>query len=101
MASATLSIERPRTGRLASMWERARSGAGKGSFALLDQGLLACSNFLITMLLARQLTAEQYGAYALAFEAFLLLSVLYAAFVLEPMSVFGQSVYRDNMKDYF
>jgi O-antigen/teichoic acid export membrane protein len=101
MASATLSIQRARTGRLAALLERGKSGAGKGSFALLDQGLLACSNFLITMLLARQLTPEQYGAYALAFEAFLLLSVLYAAFVLEPMSVFGQSVYRDNMKDYF
>jgi O-antigen/teichoic acid export membrane protein len=99
---ATIAITIPNFGsdRLSALWEKARSWIGKGSFALVDQGLQACANFLITMLLARRLAPEQYGAYAIAFEAFLLLTVLYAALVLEPMSVFGPSVYRDNMKEY-
>ncbi|MBZ5516212.1 MAG: oligosaccharide flippase family protein [Acidobacteriia bacterium] len=68
--------------------------------ALLDQGLISASNFVIAVLLARQLSANDYGAYALAFEGLLFLSVLYGALVLEPMSVFGPSIYQDQLSEY-
>jgi len=73
---------------------------GKGILAVLDQGLIAGSNFLVGVLLARWLAPEQYGAYALAFSVFLLLFQLYHSFVLEPMSVFGGSEYRDCLRGY-
>ena len=72
----------------------------KGVLAILDQGLIAGSNFLVGVLLARWLAPEQYGAYAIAFSAFLLLFQLYHSFVLEPMSVFGGSEYRDCLRGY-
>ncbi len=73
---------------------------GKGSLAILDQGLISSSNFLISILLARWLFPEQYGAYALTFEIFSLLSLSYQALILEPMSVFGPSVYRNQLGQY-
>src|SRR5262245_11059341 len=86
------------------LWARFRSSSlrwsGKGALTLLDQGLISGSNFLMSILLARQLTPEGYGAYSLAFEFFLLLALIYGAMMLEPMSVFGSSVYRSSLSEY-
>lgn len=72
----------------------------KGGLAILDQGLLTGSNFFIGILLARWLSPEQYGTYAIAFAVFLLLLMLYQALILEPMLVFGGSVYRNSVRSY-
>jgi O-antigen/teichoic acid export membrane protein len=74
--------------------------AAKGGFALVDQGLISGSNFVISILLARWLVPEQYGAYAVAFGIFVLLTVLYQSLLLEPMAVFGGSAYRENLREY-
>lgn len=81
-------------------WSNARTWSARGAFALLDQGLISGANFLVGILLARHLAANQYGAYALAFEIFLFLSVAYSALVLEPLSVFGSSIYKDSNREY-
>lgn len=72
----------------------------KGGFAILDQGLISGSNFLLSILLARWLSAEQYGAYAVAFGFFVLLSLVYNCLVLEPMAVFGGSSYHGSLRGY-
>ncbi len=72
----------------------------KGGLAIADQGLISGSNFLVSILLARWLGAEQYGAYAIAFGIFILLSLIYQALVLEPMAVFGGSTYRNSVRGY-
>jgi O-antigen/teichoic acid export membrane protein len=72
----------------------------KGSLAIADQGLISGSNFVLSVLLARYLGADQYGAYALAFSTFVLLSLIHQALVLEPLSVFGPSVYRNSLRHY-
>src|ERR1017187_1001182 len=66
---------------------------GKGLLALTDQGLLSGSNFFIAILLARWLSRDGYGAYAMGFSIFMLLSGFHNAFFLEPMSVFGPESY--------
>lgn len=73
----------------------------RGVLAILDQGLISGSNFIISILLARILSPRDYGVYALAFEVLLLLTVAYTSLVLEPMSVFGASVYREHSREYF
>ena len=73
---------------------------GKVSFSVFDQGLISGSNFLIGVLLARWLEPQQFGAYALAFSAFLLISAVYQALVLEPQSVFATSTYRHEPRQY-
>lgn len=72
----------------------------KGFLAILDQGLIAGSNFLIGILLARWLAPEQYGSYALAFAVFLLLSALHQALLLEPQRIFGPSDYGGCLREY-
>ena len=72
----------------------------KGGFAILDQGLISGSNFLVSILLARWLVPEQYGAYAVAFGIFVLISLVYQSLVLEPMAVFGGSSYRNCLRGY-
>lgn len=72
----------------------------KGGLAILDQGLVSGSNFLISVLLARWLSPGQYGAYAIAFGIQVLLTVVYQALVLEPMSVYGGSSYRNSLRGY-
>jgi O-antigen/teichoic acid export membrane protein len=72
----------------------------KGGLAILDQGLISGSNFLIGILLARWLMPEQYGAFALAFSVFLLLSYVYQSFLSEPQAVFSGSSYRGSLRGY-
>src|SRR5690349_15415299 len=79
---------------------RARAAAqaltwvARSAAAFVDQLLTSGSNFLGSILLARWLGASQYGAYALAFSVFLLLSSVYGSLVIDPMPIFGPSVYR-------
>jgi len=74
--------------------------AMKGGLALLDQGVFAGSNFVMSILLARWLSAEQYGMYAVAFAVLLFLLNFHQGLMLEPMLVFGSSVYRDCLRGY-
>ena len=74
--------------------------ATKGGLAIADQGLISGANFLLGILLARWMVPEQYGAYALAFSVFLLLSFFYQSLLLEPMAVFSGSAYRTTLRGY-
>src|SRR5580698_9365038 len=74
--------------------------AMKGGLAILDQGVFTGSNFVISILLARWLSPEQYGSYAVVFAIFLFILTVHQALMLEPMSVFGGSVYRNCLRGY-
>ena len=72
----------------------------KGSFAILDQGLFAGTNFLINIFLARWLEPAQYGAFATAYSIFLLLGTFHTAILTEPMLVFGSGKYSRRFHEY-
>ena len=72
----------------------------KGGLAILDQGLISGSNFLIAILLARWLVPAKYGAFSLAFSVFLLLSYVYQSLLSEPQAVFSGSAYRQCLRGY-
>ena len=72
----------------------------KGTLAVVDQGLVSGCNFLLSVLLARWLLPEEYGAYALSFSVFLLLAGFHQNLVLSPLSVLGPSVYRHQLRNY-
>lgn len=84
----------------ADLYLQQRGLMRKGSLAVLDQAFISGSNFLLSILLARWLRADQYGAYALSFAIFVLLSFLQQGLFLEPMSVFGPSIYRNAQRQY-
>src|SRR5260370_28321963 len=75
--------------------------ATKGGLAVLDQGLISGSNFLVGILLARWLAPEEYGAYALAFAIFLLLSFVSQSLLFDPMAGFSGSSYRKSIRCCF
>src|SRR5580658_4647518 len=58
----------------------------KGGLAILDQGLISGSNFLI--------------GFSLAFSVFLLLSYVYQSLLSEPQGVFSGSAYRHCLRGY-
>lgn len=97
MGEATESFSMAPLLEYVSRW---RWWVGKGSFALLDQGLISGSNFLLSILLARWLSAAQYGAYALAFSIFLLLGSVHDSLVSEPMTVLGPSSHAGHRSEY-
>jgi O-antigen/teichoic acid export membrane protein len=84
----------------ASVLRKAIPWASKSGFAMMDQGFISGSNFLLSIILARWMGADQYGAYALAFSIFVLLSLLYMSMVLEPMAVLGAATYRGSLRGY-
>jgi O-antigen/teichoic acid export membrane protein len=72
----------------------------RGGLTLFDHGFISGSNFVISILLARWLSPGEYGAYAVAFAALILLMVLYQSLLLEPMAIFGASAYRECLRGY-
>ena len=72
----------------------------KGGLAVLDQGLSSGANFLVNILLARWLSPEEYGAFAVALSIFYLLGGLHTAVLTEPMMVFGAGKYREHFRKY-
>lgn len=74
--------------------------AQKGGLAILDQGLFAGTNFIISILLARWLDPVQYGAFATAYSIFLLLATFHTAILTEPMLIFGPGKFVDVFRRY-
>jgi O-antigen/teichoic acid export membrane protein len=74
--------------------------AQKGGFAILDQGLFAGTNFIVSILLARWLPPAQYGAFATAYSLFLLLGTFHTALLTEPMLIFGPGKYTRVFRRY-
>jgi O-antigen/teichoic acid export membrane protein len=72
----------------------------KGSWAVMDQGLFAVSNFLLNVMLARWLTPSDYGAFTVAFSIFLFIGAAHFAMLIEPMLVFGPAKYAGRQAAY-
>lgn len=72
----------------------------KGGFAVLDQGLFAGTNFLANVLLARWLEPAAYGAFAIAYSAFVFLGTFHTALFIEPMLIFGAGKYAESFPQY-
>lgn len=73
----------------------------KGFWAVTDQGFFSGSNFIVNIMLANWLSPTEYGAFATAFAAFLLIGVIHTAMFTEPMLVYSPERYKGRLKDYF
>jgi O-antigen/teichoic acid export membrane protein len=102
MPELPMPVNQPSAHPSGSQTPRSRSWlwARRIVFAVTDQGLMSGSNFILSILLARWLSADQYGAYALAFSIFFFISAAHQALLLEPMSVLGTSDYVDRRREY-
>jgi len=67
---------------------------------VMDQGLVATSNFTLNILLARWLTPNEYGAFSVAYTIFLFLSTFHIGMLNEPLLVFGPGKYKCKIRTY-
>lgn len=67
---------------------------------MADQGLFTASNFFVSILLARELAPQDYGAFAVAYAVFWLVGVLHNALLTEPMLVFGADKHKGHLPKY-
>ena len=74
--------------------------AGKGFWAVLDQGLVATTNFILNILLARWLIPIEYGAFSVAYTIFLFWGTFHSGMLNEPMLVFGPGKYKSQIRAY-
>lgn len=72
----------------------------RGGWALVDQGLFAAANVLLNVLLARCLTAAEYGAFAVAYSLFLFIGAFHTAFITEPLLLFGSGKFGKQVSSY-
>ena len=72
----------------------------RGVWTVLDQGSFAGANFVVNVLLARWLAPEGYGAYTVAYTLFLLVGVVHAGLLAEPMLVFGSGRFATRLAPY-
>jgi O-antigen/teichoic acid export membrane protein len=73
----------------------------RSAMSLVDQGLTSGAGFAVNLLLARWMSPEEYGAFAVAFAGFLFVSGFHNVLLLEPMSVMGPARYTDKLPAYF
>ncbi len=77
-----------------------RTWIGRGAWAVTDQGLYVLSNGLLNIILARWLVPAEYGAFAIAYSALLLIGAFHTALFIEPMLVFGSGRYAGWLAGY-
>ena len=68
--------------------------------SIIDQGLTSLAGLLISLLLARWLGGESYGAFAVIYATVLFLAGFHSVLILEPMSVFGPASHAARITDY-
>ncbi|MGH9630257.1 MAG: hypothetical protein ACRD7E_18230 [Bryobacteraceae bacterium] len=68
-----------------------------GFWSLTDQGVVSLGNFLIHVLLARAMSQDLYGIYALMYGVMLVLNNVHASLVIYPLSVTGATADREGL----
>jgi O-antigen/teichoic acid export membrane protein len=72
----------------------------KAIWGVADHALFSVTNFLVSILLARWLSPAEYGAFAIAFSVYILISTLQIGTIIEPMLIFGSGTYRSQFSGY-
>lgn len=75
-------------------------GAREGYLAAVDQGIISLSNFLATLLLARNVTATELGVYGVGFTSLRLLRAFQDGLTIQPLNTFGASLDENEFKQY-
>ncbi|TET82896.1 MAG: hypothetical protein E3J37_06420 [Anaerolineales bacterium] len=100
-ATASL-VSRWQTVRQLQPWMRLFSGdfALKGYLSAVDQGLISITNFLASVFLARLVSPQQFGVYAVGFLLLHLVRALQEGLVVQPMSSIGAVMDQPTFRRY-
>jgi O-antigen/teichoic acid export membrane protein len=75
-------------------------GAKQGYLAAIDSGVISLSNFLATILLARNVDPTQLGIYGVGFVTLRLVRAVQEGLIIQPMNVFGAPMEADEFRPY-
>jgi len=75
-------------------------GAREGYLAAVDSGVISLSNFLATIILARNASPRELGVYGVGFIALRLARAFQEGLIIQPMNVYGASIEEDSFKKY-
>ena len=75
-------------------------GARQGYLATIDSGVISLSNFLATIILARNVDPTQLGVYGVGFVTLRLVRAVQEGLIVQPMNVFGAAMEVDEFKPY-
>lgn len=75
-------------------------GARQGYLSAIDQGVISLSNFLATIILARNVDPTQLGVYGVGFVTLRLVRAIQDGLIVQPMNVFGAGMEPDQFKRY-
>lgn len=78
-----------------------RRWLSRGAWAMVDQAAFSVANFLVVLLLARWLSPDAFGRFAIAHTVFLLAATAYAALCVDAMLVYGPNAYKSRLEKYF
>jgi O-antigen/teichoic acid export membrane protein len=70
------------------------------ALGIVDQGFTVGGIFVANVVLARSVTKEEYGMFAVVYSVFNFLTGLHNAAILEPYSVYGPGRYRNYSAAY-
>ena len=88
-------------GRFVPTRKQLRAWGTQSAISLTDQALTSAAGFGINVLLARWMSAAQYGAFAVSFAAYLFLTGFHNALLLEPLTIFGPARHAPHLRSYF
>jgi len=75
-------------------------GAREGYLAAIDQGVISASNFLATIILARNVTPTELGVFGVGFIALRLVRSFQEGLVVQPINVFGAGMDERSFRRY-
>jgi O-antigen/teichoic acid export membrane protein len=99
----TVSWSRSREGQVTMVepspfWTRSQMWrvAGRAGWGVADQSLSSATNLLLNILMARLLSPEGFGAFALLYTTYLLLIGMLRAYLIDPFAVRDRSLGDDE-----
>lgn len=75
-------------------------GAKEGYLAAIDQGIISLSNFLATLLLARNVSPTELGVYGVGFTSLRLLRSFQEGLTIQPLNAYGAGLSEQEFKQY-
>ena len=75
-------------------------GARQGYLAAIDQGAISLSNFLATIILARNISPTELGVYGVGFVALRLVRAIQEGIAIQPLNVFGAGLADKEYRRY-
>ena len=83
------------------MWSLLTGQSARGGYlAATDQGILSLSNFLATIILARNVSPTELGVYGVGFISLRLVRTIQEGLVVQPLNVFGAGMKLSAFRRY-